>query len=478
MGTSAIRATNARGSMTLLLAVFIVPVFFLILSVSLDVAAFLSELQRAQKIVDDTALYAFRFMPYQESARAAACSFVSQQASGEAPLICGENVSVAIPVDGSTVTITLRRGHPLTLARYFGVEMELPIEASAAARGRPFDTFLILDLSRYLAPVADDGSAPWGEPSLWPAAQFTSLHPLGTIDGRLLTQQCVNPVLAPLKRSAIYTYEYLAMNGLNAVGVGFAPGASNFVDIARQVLPRGQGQDEIAFPLYEYPYNSNTYCLGIGESDPPGSVNSFPSASEALSWQGESDPYRPSPIILSEGSSWQLNPAYPPYFRAREVIWGQTVRVGGSANVGEVLSAIRSLLIGSFYDGERGGMARAVPKNAIIFAGDVPRQNEIRFGQDSVTAQVMTEKIAEIREAAIQYDMNVTITFVILEHPYLSFGSEIEEFASFLVEQEGVGDSSTGGLRLQMLHGDDGEALAQKAASSLILEGRRVVLAE
>lgn len=475
---------SQSGAMAIFLVVFALPVLFFLYSISVDVSVYFHQLQKIQKIVDDAALYSYRFLPYKEAANSAACAFVGQYDLGDGALACGEQIEVSIPSDASSISVTARTTSQLTFASYFGVEAALPLEAFAVARGTPYDVFIAMDTSSYLAPPVLTGPA-WnmagGASSPWPAATFFNTYPLQNngvqVDPVLLTQQCTNPAFNVIKAGAIQSYEYLASNGINAVGLAVYPGSFNDVEVLRPVLPRQGSSDQITYTPYERIFNSNTFCMAAAENDSAGSPNAFPVANAKFGWSGEDDPLRPSPIVLP--GSWQLNPEYPPYFRAREVLWGQAAREDAYGDIGALLSSVRANLVGSVYVGARGGMANNAIKSAIIFAGDLPRSAGNSFAQNDYVKSLIKNHLAALRADLAANHFKMVLYYVLLEHGSVSGGSFDEGKLALeeLFAQESVLDGENGSsLELRLLSGNDGQALVDEVVGSLLLDKRRVVL--
>jgi|GEM_PF-3262424 len=474
-----------RGSMTLMLAVFILPLIFFAFSISMDLSVYFTEAQRAQKIVDDAALHSFRFLPYREATKTAACSQVSQFLVGHKPVSCGDTAEVTVAADGSLVTVAIRTKTTISLATYFGIDAGFPIEVFASGRGTPFDTLIALDTSAYLAPDVISGPA-WGSPSEWPAATFFQLNPLyqngQALDARLLTQQCINPIYASLKRAAITTYEYVIANGLNAAGMAYYPGSSSFVETARDVLPYTSGQGQISYTPYERPFSSTAFCLAVAETEVGGGPLSTPSPSLQLLQIEDQDSTRPSPIVMP--GSWLVNPDYNSYFRVRELTWAQPAR----DTIGDfvaLLNETRSRLVGSSFAGSRGGMASHQSRNAVIFAGDLPWSAASgvlqRYSADNSIGSMIVSEFNTIAQDLENYDMQMTLHYVLLEHSNVTSGSFYTDREALreLLENWNLGSSpQQSRLNVRFIYGSDSAQLADQVVGALVLERRQAVLAQ
>lgn len=367
-----------NGSMTFFVAFVVLPVMFLLFSLSLDLATYFRETQRAQKILDDAAMYGYRFLPFTSQAESAIRAYLAED----------KQLSDKVELNVTPDFISLSVNFPahISFAKLIGADVQVPVTAITRVRGTPFDTFIAIDSSAYLGPAVLGGTA-WGDALEWPAAQFFSvLNPLKDnlvpVDPRNLTQQCFNPAFSQLKVSAISAYEYLAGFSLNAVGVGFYPSNVTFMDLAREVTPSGSRDGtngEADLPLYRSPFSQSEYCAATAAYETNHLGYRFPTSNSTIT--GLWSPPQGKPDMITNGS-YEFNPEYQSYLQTSEVIWSRALQQGAMPNIDEVLIELRARLIAAkpvaADHRHRGGLVNKMVKVGIIFAGDVPRL--ARFG--------------------------------------------------------------------------------------------------
>ncbi len=384
------RAARQRGSVPVFFVAFVLPLAFFLLSLSLDVGSYFSERASTQKVLDDTAMYAYRFLPYQSQAQTAATQYLSRYG----PVASG--VTVSFPTDG--VELRASRTFPLLFATFLGLgNVGLPLELSARVRGVPFDLYISLDTTDTVAPPQIQTGAPWnlwGDINSWPASNYFSqlrFGPAGsqTDSRRALTQQCFNPTFAGLKRGAIQVLDYIGGFALNSVGVGVDNG--NYydpVEIVRTVrgslpLPQQSSASQDAqFIQFTNNLVSNADCAAVAEAQGAADQHRVPAFPGSLPTRGD---FTNRPSTLVNSATGQINTAYLPYLQAREVLWSQVARgpAGGSTDV-LLLNAFGRLMSAPPVPGRK-GLLGATKKVMLFFASDLPKKDTVVFGDSNDT---------------------------------------------------------------------------------------------
>jgi len=454
-----------QGSVTLFILAIVLPLLFFGLSLSVDLGKYYRESQAIQTALDDAARHAYRFLPYVQQARTAAFSYLSR--------INGLAEKTMIAVDSDTITLRYGGAATLSLADYFGVKVAVPVTAYVQVRGAPVDAMIVMDGGAHLAPPVAGGVG-WGQPADWPAAYFFQFeNPLALngspIDPRLATQQCFNPYFSALKQAAINTYSYLQRFDLNAVGLGFYPGAGSPVDIVRNLEPGGLrpqpgNTGEADFMDYEELTASNAYCAAAAEREPNWEPYQFP-----LPAEGTETGLGNKPQFMITPGSWKLNPDYIPVMSAREVIWSRAAHPNSNGDTAAVLNTIHSVLIGAPNVSKRGGLKNRAIKTAVIFAGDVPRQEAIRFPEGAVPA-ALRFPLAKIRRDIQAENLIFRLYYVLAVtdgNNDASFEGRIGALRDFFNEVTQLNGSPVPGFEANLLLGSSPEMITQELGSIL-----------
>lgn len=423
------RRAEQRGSVPVFFVAFVLPLACFLLSLSLDVGSYFSERASTQKVLDDTAMYAYRFLPYQSQAQAAATQYLSRYSS------VASGVTVSFPVDG--VELRASRTFPLLFATFLGLgDVGLPLELVARVRGVSLDLYISLDTTDTVAPPQIQTAAPWnlwGDISSWPASNYFNQPRFGPAglqadSRRALTQQCFNPVFAGLKRGAIQVLDYMGGFALNSVGVGVDNG--NPFDPVEMIRPvRGslplpqQAPENQDGQFIQFTNNmvSNADCAGAAEAAGAASQHQVPAFAAMLPGRGNFT-NRPSNLVVP--ATGQINAAYLPYLQAREVLWSQVARgpAGGSTDV-LLMNAFARLMNAPTVTGRK-GLLGSTKKALIFFASDLPKKGTAVFGDvggvvQSALSNVLSTSIFPYASAATAAGTSggLELIYVLLQSP-------------------------------------------------------------
>jgi len=466
-----------QGSLSLFFAALVLPLLFFLFALSVDITKYFRESQRAQKALDDAALYAYKFMPFQARASQAARSYLSQYH--------GLAEAVDIQVDADSITLVLNSHANLSFASYFMPEGVITMTAYAKARGTPFDTLLAIDSSNYLAPGLEEEA--WGTPAEWPAADFFAAgqpYPClksggGWVEARNLTQLCFNEAFSALKLSAIRAYQYLAGFRFNAVGVGFFPGSGGLlfdevrpVQFGRSPVPDG---GEAFFKNYVRYCGSCEYCAAAAQEEINHEAYKFPAANESIEGLWQPPPGEPQMILPPD---WHFNPDYRSYLRASQAIWSR-VALQELPRIDELLLEILLRIIPPLFP-ERGGLQLRPQKTAIIFAGDVPRLGTVRFAAPGdPVALAMAAQFEQFRTVLRENpDFSLKLFYVIVQHAHSleQLPERFMELKGFLAAEEQLDPALGRRFELRALMASDAETLARTVAGEIILDKKSAVL--
>lgn len=465
------------GSISIFFAGLILPFLFFLFALSIDITKYFRETQRAQKALDDAALYAYKFLPYQARAAQAAQSYLQQMGSSSQGL--------DVRVDGDSIELALNSQSQLSFAGYFMPEGAVSLTAYARVRGTPFDTLIAVDSSSYLAPQLSE--EPWGSAQDWPAADFfragypyPCLKDNGTLeDPRNLTQLCFNEAFSALKLAALRAYEYLAGFQSNAVGVGFFPGSGELwfdevrpVQFGRTTVP---GWGEAVFKNYVRYCGSSEYCAAAAEREVGHEAYKFQTPNRLIEGSWSPPPNAP-PMILS--GEWRFNPDYQTYLRTSEAIWSR-VAVQELPYIDQLLSEILVRIIPPFFE-ERGGLKNRPEKTGIVFAGDVPHLGAARFlNSNDAVAAALAAGLEQFRVVLRDNpDFSLKLFYVVLGHNHSppELGQRFSALQTFFDEQAALDPALAGRFELRALMAQDPETLARRLAGELVLEKKNAVL--
>ncbi|MBX7144285.1 MAG: hypothetical protein K1X79_07520 [Oligoflexia bacterium] len=407
------RHSQECGSMTLFFAAAILPLLFLVFSLSLDAGRYYTALEKWQKVLDEAVTYGDHFLPYQEQAETATRSYLAQFGAS----------SAQVTVGADEVSALINLPVKLSFPQYFGMDLSIPLSTYSRARSTPFDSFVALDVSSYMGPSVFASTA-WGDPAQWPPASFFEYEqPIvdisGVLNPLLVTQQCFNPVLSRYKESAQRAYEFLSHFSKNAVGVGVYPGYGTYIDVVRATESpdsRPVGGGEVDFDLYAGVHNRNVLCAAAAEREQAHAPYRFPTYNSALEPNSSGN----SGVLIlpaSDPSQYQVNAAYLPALRAREVIWSQAVREGTLPETHEILRELRSQVVGAYFQGNRGGLSGNAVKSMFIFAGDVPWSLGARF-PDAASSPLLQAQLAALRQDISDSGnaLRISLTYVLSRH--------------------------------------------------------------
>lgn len=485
------RTRGCRGSVAFFVAAILLPMIFFLFSISMDVSAYFTESEDAQKIVDDAALYSYRFLPSREDASRAARMFLEQRAaeSGIDP------AGAVVNASSDKISVLLNSASRITFARWFGIEAGIPYSVYAESRSTPLDIFIAMDTSAYLAPPAPDGTA-WGKDTEWPAADFfrnvntrrTYSESAGSVevDPRLITQQCFNPAFSALKQSVIGLYDYLASFSLNAVGVGFFPGYWDDLILAREVGPGGLRAGGAGNPgeadletAHGSAFASNVWCAAAAEREINFPGYTFPGRNAKISYKDFDRSLKPVDMVIPSGpENYIFNADYRPYLQTREVVWAQAINSMREPDTAKVLARAGGELLASGSIGERGGLVDRPARALIMLAGDLPRAGASRF-PDAPVVSALQETLNSLKEGSETEGVNLKIYYVVFEHQGVSGGSwnaGLYQLKEMFKDISASGPENSG-FAVQLFAGSDAASLTDKISASLLLDKRTVMLA-
>lgn len=469
-GTAAFSARQ-RGSAALFIVACILPLLFLLLSLSLDLSAYFRNLQDVSQVMDDAAMYAYRFLPDEQAAVEAARRYLAGRTS------FASQIEASVHEDG--IVLRLNASSRLFFAELVGVRQGIPLHAATKVRGTPYDVLLLMDTSSYLAPGLR--GVPWGDGSSWGAADYFTpqQHPAfeeqNPVDPVLQTQQCFNPKFNALKLAAITTYEYFSRFRMNAIGLALYPARYTVppqalleqpelaLDASRPVSPTeaygGPPADFVALSG-----DTDLLCAAAAEREPWYENYRFP---------GESvpSPHR----VLPDGS--RLNSDYIP--PPAEVIWSRAAK-NHNGDFGLVLNALTGALLNSRPLAMRQGLSARSQKAAVVFAGDLPWVNGQRF--PSLQAQAALRSACQTLRAnteRIKADLRVYYLLIADPRaPQTAGAGDAQALSAFFTDANGCGSTEASRFNVRLLYAEGFEAASRAMLGAMLLDKKTAVISK
>ncbi|NDC38499.1 MAG: hypothetical protein EBZ48_10660 [Proteobacteria bacterium] len=475
---------HQSGSVPLFFVTVMLPALCFLLSLSLDVGTYFNERASTQKALDDAAVYAYRFLPYQSQATAAANQYLSRLGS------MSSGVTASFTADG--VQLRASRTFPLLFATIVGLQgAGLPLEVISRVRGVPFDVYISLDTT---ASVVPPPTGALSDPvNAWPGANYFSAQRFGLAgtspDGRrALTQQCFNSVFSGLKLSAIQLLDYLGAFSLNAVGVGIDNGnAFNPLELIRSVrvslpLPQNDVANRDAqFPQFQNGQVASADCAAVAQSELDPLQYRFPGFDAGLPPRGD---FTLRPLTLIDPATRNLNPQYLPYLQAREVLWSQVARGASSGSTATLISNSFGEILTAAPVLGRGGLIASAKKVLIVLASDLPRQGAVTFATGGDAAgialqQALTSSIFPYAATATSARASgrVELLYVLLQSPSTPNRSAgAAALQSFFDAQRAAAGLSQEQFNARVIYVTDPNVLLQQVLGALALINKTAVV--
>ncbi len=446
------------------MATVLIPILFLLLTICLDLSELYSEKAEMQRLIDEAALYGYRFLPFQTRAELAVEGYLNDLSK-----VRGSFNSV---VRSDEVAISYHGRAPFRFAALWGISQGLEYEVNSRVKSAPINGVVLIEASQDVAP--DERSELWGEETEWPAARlFEHYLPFASsIDARRATQQCFNPIFSGIKLAALRLFDYLTSFEKNDVTLGFIPGTLNEVDIVN----RGQSPLELSanmtpeyFNIANGTFSKNGYCLA------------------ALKEEGAYSPYllppqkmdAPSPRELpnTELAGYRVSERDLDALTTRELIWTRAVRPG--------VSSIRSILdqvLKRFAEAHRPGTDDWTRRDgfsrdmAVIFASDVPREGNQRFPDDQVQAALRLSLARLVTLYAEEGQAAASLYYVLFDPHDRRRGERNAEMLQGFFNDVHRDLRAPVGIEFRVIYSQEIEGLAQGVIRSIALRRHTAVI--
>jgi hypothetical protein len=464
-----VELSSARGSVAIIFVGLFLPLIFFLFSLTLDVATYYTDQAKVQTALDESALYAYRFLPNITAAQDAALNYAARFTGME---------GLTAEVSDSAVVLRVNRRSQLTFAKLVGVsDATLPLSVVSRVRGAPVDALVVLDTSSAVAPVF--GASGWGSLGEWPAAQF--FDDLGGVSAREKTQRCFNPVFSALKSAAIDTYRYLGASSVNSVGLGFYSGvASSPLVSAREVAPLPRlpaTPPEVSFIGFADPYVGPSLCAAAAQAEVATPQYRFPEGNTDLPARGS---FAGRPYEMISPSTRNIDPAYLPFLQGEELIWSQAAASDPATGSAIALrTALLSVLAGERAAG-RGGLSARPSRMLVWLTSQLPSEGGVQFGSTG-DGQVRATLSALFAGTNSGFgDTGITIFYVVLKNGALGFDPSsalLGEFQDSLITAAQTAGIRPGLVTVRVLGIDQPSQLTDALSRWLAVAGKTTVVA-
>jgi len=472
------------GATALFFVAVLLPMFFLLFSIALDVSAYYRTQQQAQLVLDEAAMHSARFLPFKESARNAATTFLARYL----PLTAGAEIQA----ESDRMTISLEQEVPITFAQFFIPGAGIGLSSFASARVVPSDVYIAVDSSRLSGPespgqtetfLANEPTATFFEYDLPSAAENPDQSP------RYRTALCFNPAFGALKRAAIEIHEYLAGFRFNAVGVGVFPAPDGLLDLRPFSMTeslRQSGAPEATFPVgLVYSRITAEWCAAAAQFERLSSQYRFPEPQVGIEQLVSIDAPGES---LIDALSFNYRPSYASAVSLIESVWSVPVQATES-QIDVVLNQMLSRMAGVSFS-ERGGVQNTPHRVGILLSSDVPwaivadssgTMSSSRFGSDARVGEQVLQAIRTYRAFAAQnLTSQVDLFYAVVTSASTEAAVEDQRVALQALFEDGRRDPLSGEIQenfnVRLVIAGSAEEMRRSIAAAFLLSGRNVVL--
>ena len=489
-----------EGSISLYIAAIVLPLTFFLLSLSVDVGAYVTETQAIQKIADETSLYASRFLPAVSKAKSAVKKYLNDHKISVINLgdENSESRNADVMISADSVQIDISSNVPMSFANIFmkilgegSNSARIATSARSLARATPLDILVSMDIGSYMAPLAPSDD-PWEDVDIWPAAEYFNGQDIRyaseLVDKRLLTQQCFNQAFSALKKITIQVYETLSSFKRNAIGLSFFPAVGRPVYNSRLVTPFIPESDigsigEASFQtlgrevIATGPYSSDEWCAASAEREIDHLDYRFPEENTDLRNIDRS--LAPSSIISPIDNKY--DPLYSTFLEAREVIWSKAVNPNSAGNFVEVLKNIHDQTLGVSAVVARGNLVSHAKKVAIIFLGDLPYVFTGQQYPSSAAQTAIKSEIERLREEVFTYKFDLSLFIIGFNHQgnqdiFESQGANFKTFIEAFTESSR--EEQSGSFSVHFNYGDNVSRLGNQVLAAVMASQRTSMLSE
>jgi hypothetical protein len=457
--------TREAGWYTIFFTVFVLPLLFILGTLSLDLSEYFMARQRLQQLTDTATVQASRYLPNQEQAREFAENYIKEFSTAV--------VDTNINVSNDLLSIQAEYGFRFTLSNLAGVKsMDLPVRAFSMATFAPRDLLLFIDVGSNLAPIDNNL---WGD---LPVSNFyQNLYPVIGMDGSVvdpkwLTQKCQNPILTEIKKASINFYSFFSNFESIQLGFGIFPGSFSNLSMSRPALLSAEKLDgeDIYLRREERGFLgwSDTLCAALAEEEQDSSFYQFPVRS--------SDQNRP--LRISIPASWNFNSDYESFLTVQEYIWMLVAEEQKQADFSEVLTEARPHISGSRFLANRGNLATRVRRSAVFISPSLPQVAGQKF-PDIAAQNALVAALGNYRQDVMRYGLDLSLYFVLYNpsnSPVINSAASINDYRNFLNQQEQENGQKLNGFKLRLLEIINTEDLNQGLQNLIAMEEDRALL--
>lgn len=457
--------TQEAGWYTIFFTLFVLPLLFILGTLSLDLSKYFMARQRLQQLTDTATVQASRYLPNREQAHEFAENYIRQFST--------DAINTNISITNDQLSIQTEYGFQFTLSNLAGVKsMTLPVRAFSMATFAPRDILLFLDVGSNLAPVDNNL---WGD---LPASNFyQNLYPVIGMDGSLvdpswLTQKCHNPIFTEIKKAGINFYSFFSRFETIQLGFGIFPGSFSDLSMSRPALLSSQkleGEDNyLRREDRGFLGWSNTLCAALAEEEQGNTAYQFPVRSLEHN----------RPLRISVPGSWNFNSDYESFLTVQEYIWMLIAEEQRIADFSQVLIEARPHILGSRFLANRGNLATRVRRSAVFISPSLPQVAAQTF-PDIATQNSIAAALTNYRQDVMRYGLDLSLYFVLYNpsnSPIGNSSDSINGYRNFLNQQELENGQKLSGFKLRLLEIKNTSDLNQGLQNLLAMEEERALL--
>jgi hypothetical protein len=403
------------GSAMALMIAGVLPIFFVLFSVTIDVAGYYARNKQLQKIADESVLFAERFLPYEAAAEQALRSTLLSRG-------VDASTTLEVQVTQDSIDLIIRESVRVFFAELLGVSDGIDLVVRAQALAVPLDIALVMDIGRTLSPNLPVGTS-WGDDQ--EIARFFEDYPRRYVDAAgfehdidplLATQQCFNPLFSQVKRVSLQLVEFLANSERNNLTLSFFPGAFTPIIMKPYIAQGDPPVSPLAFSRYLGTFTDGDRCAAaaVQQRETQDQLYVFPEpTTQHSTWQA---PLGAPPMVEPHIVPQRYDESFNHYLNLPQALWAQSTEETRSLSSAEALGFLESVLLAQAPNSARGNLVNRGMKLSFLVLGDLPYDNAgVRFPAGNSVAEIQAA-LDSIDQNAVQAGRLVELS-ILLIHP-------------------------------------------------------------
>lgn len=394
---------SQRGSLSLLMALGIIPALLFFAIGSLSVSRLYYRIEHQQKMNDAAAMLAGSAFPD--------TALATERVSKYLELRSNMTISkIDLSFSDGGISLKSSGSYKMELVDVFGINFEIPFSISSRAKMLSRNIALAVDTSHYLAPE------PYGN-EIWRASEYPSANFLESnfnllelgkyaLSSELLTQRCFNPLFDSLKKAALEITAFERSYPNDNFALAAFPGYRNFYD---ELYYQGSSTESLAAGAAGK-FAGSPSCAAAAEREYSNLNYRFPAGNAVF---GLDYYINSNDLTFNDDLYAKITP--------EEQIWSLGVKeYSSSYNIDQLFRYLISAL--------SGGVNEYSLNKAIILAGDLPYYNGERYPESDVKKS-LGESIKLLEQLAIISKSKIKLYYI------LFWNTDRKNFKDYEVEQ-------------------------------------------